>query len=78
MGDLLLALEQPEAAEDWYRKALAGRKSSTAHLKLAEVLRLQGKFDEAITELREALRLDPKSAPAHTDLGLILRQQDKV
>ncbi len=77
-GDLLLALEQPEAAEEWYRKALAGRKSSTQHLKLAEVLRLQGKLDEAIVEVRAALRLDARSAPAHTDLGLILRQQGKV
>lgn len=76
MGDLLLDAEQPEAAEVEYRKALAGNQtSSSAHINVAEVLRLQGKFDEAIAALREALRLDPKSAAAHTDLGLILRAQ---
>jgi tetratricopeptide (TPR) repeat protein len=79
IGDLLLDAEMPEDAEASYRKALAAHPdSSVAHHKLAEVLRLQGKFDESIAELREALRLNPKSAGAHTDLGLILRAQDKI
>jgi tetratricopeptide (TPR) repeat protein len=79
MGDMLLDAEQPEAAEVEYRKALAGHQdSSVAHHKLAEVLRLQGKFDESVAELRETLRLNPKSAGAHTDLGLIFRAQDKL
>jgi tetratricopeptide (TPR) repeat protein len=76
MGDLLVDAEQPEAAEAEYRQALAGNATSNpARIKLAEVLRLQGKFGEAITELSEAIRLDPKSAGAHTDLGLILRAE---
>jgi len=78
VGDLLLDAEQPEAAEEWYRKALAGSAGSAAgHLKLAEVLRLQGKLDAAILEVREALKIEPTSAVAHTDLALILRQQGK-
>ena len=78
-GDVLLDAEQPEAAEAEYRKALVGNEtSSAARINLAEVLRLQGKFDEAIAQLRDALRLDPKSAAAHTDIGLILRAQGKV
>ena len=78
-GDLLLDAERPDEAEASYRKAVAARPdSSVAHHKLAEVLRLMGKFDESITELRETLRLNPKSAGAHADLGLILRAQDKI
>ncbi len=76
-GDMLLDAEQPEAAEEFYRKALAGNETPTAHLKLAEVLRLQGKLDAAVLEVREALKLNPASAVAHTDLALILRQQGK-
>lgn len=78
-GDLLLDAERPEEAEASYRKALAmNQNSSAAHHKLAEVIRLQGKFDESIVELREVMRLDPKSAGAHTDLALILGAQGKV
>jgi tetratricopeptide (TPR) repeat protein len=76
MGDLAVDAEDPGVAEAEYRKALVGNElSATAHIKLAEAIRLQGKFPEAITELREALRLDPRSVLAHTDLGLILRAQ---
>jgi tetratricopeptide (TPR) repeat protein len=78
-GDLLHDAERPGEAEVSYRKALAlNADSSAAHHKLAEVLRLQGKFDESIAELREVMRLDPKSAGAHTDLALILGAQDKA
>ena len=72
-GDVLHDAERPDEAEASYRKALAmNQRSSAAHHKLAEVLRLQGKFDESIVELREVMRLNPKSAGAHTDLALIL------
>jgi tetratricopeptide (TPR) repeat protein len=78
-GDLLLDAKMPEEAEAAYRKALAmNQTSSAAHHKLAEVVRLQGNFEEAIRELREVLRLDPKSAGAHTDLALIFGAQDKA
>ena len=76
LGDLQVDAEQPEAAEAEYRQALIGNEASSAvHVKLAEALRLQGKFADAIAELREAIRLNPASAGAHTDLGLILRAQ---
>jgi tetratricopeptide (TPR) repeat protein len=78
-GDLLLDAERPDEAEASYRKALAiNQKSSAAHHKLAEVLRLQGTFDDSIAELREVMRLDPRSAGAHTDLALILGAEDKA
>jgi tetratricopeptide (TPR) repeat protein len=76
IGDLFIETEQPEDAEGAYRKGLAlDAASSPAHTKLAAALRLQGKFDEALTELREAQRLDVKYARAQSDMGMILRAQ---
>ena len=79
MGDLELDGLEPEAAEAEFRKALAVEaESSPRRTKLAEALRLQGKFDEAVAELREALRIDPSSARARNGLGLALRGQDNL
>src|SRR5262245_27472020 len=75
MGDLLIDASEPEAAEMEFRKAIAGDDSVAVRTKLAEALRLQGNFDEAVIELREAIRRDPKSARAHSGLGLALRAQ---
>ena len=59
---------QVEAAEAEYRKALSGNPSSSlGHIKLANALLSEGKLPDAIAELREALRIDPMSAAAHTD-----------
>jgi tetratricopeptide (TPR) repeat protein len=79
VGDLLVETEQPEDAEAAYRRGLAAEpNSSVARTKLAAALRLQGKFDEALTELREAQRLDANYARAHSDMGMILREQRMV
>jgi tetratricopeptide (TPR) repeat protein len=75
MGDLLIDASDPEAAEDEFRKALIGENSASLRTKLAEALRLQGHFAEAIAELRQAIQLDPRSARAHSGLGLALRAQ---
>lgn len=78
MGDLYLDVLEPVAAEEQFRKARSvDAASSTGRTKLAEALRLQGRFDEAVTELQEALRIDPKSARAQSGLGLTLRGQRK-
>jgi tetratricopeptide (TPR) repeat protein len=75
MGDLLIDASEPEAAELEFRKALAGDDSASSRTKLAEALRLQGKFPEATSELRDAIRREPGSARAHSGLGLALRAQ---
>jgi tetratricopeptide (TPR) repeat protein len=75
MGDLLIDAAEPEAAEAEFRTALTGENSAALRTKLAEALRLQGNFDEAIVELREAIKLDPRLARAHSGLGLALRAQ---
>jgi tetratricopeptide (TPR) repeat protein len=72
-GDVLMADDEPEQAEAAYRKGLGLTPASvSAHIKLAEALRVQDKIPDAIAELREALRIDPNSPGAHTDLGFIL------
>jgi tetratricopeptide (TPR) repeat protein len=76
MGDLFLDVLEPESAEAEFRKArLVDPESSSGRTKLAEALRLQGRFDEAIDELRAVLRIDQASARAQAGLGLALRGQ---
>lgn len=75
MGDLLIDAADAEAAEAEFREALTGEPSALLRTKLAEALRLQGRFPEAVAELREAIRLEPGSARAYSGLGLALRAQ---
>src|SRR5688572_3187232 len=75
MGDLLIDASDPEAAVDEFRKALLAENSAAVRTKLAEALRLQGHFDDAVAELRDAITLDPRFARAHSGLGLALRAQ---
>jgi tetratricopeptide (TPR) repeat protein len=79
MGDLLVDAQEPEGAEEEYRRALLIEPtSSSGHVKLAEALRLQGRFDAAARALRTAIRLDRRSVAAYSDLGLVLRAQRRV
>ena len=79
MGDLFL-----DALDRSRRKSTSGKREAwnpspaQARTKLAEALRLQGRFDEAVDELHEALRIDPTSARAHSGLGLALRGQRRT
>jgi tetratricopeptide (TPR) repeat protein len=76
-GDVLVESEDPEGAEAEYRRALAAGASSAGRTKLATALRYQDKFDEAIVELEEAVRLAPSYARARADLGMVLGAQGK-
>jgi len=49
-----------------------GLKSAPLHSALGEALAAQRKFDDAITEFRTALILDPDSFSAHAGLALSL------
>ena len=49
-----------------------------AHSNLANGLGEQGKFEDAIDECRESLRLKPGYAQAHTILGVIKFRQGKL
>jgi tetratricopeptide (TPR) repeat protein len=79
LGDWFIAAELPEPAELEYRHAVtSGANSAPLRTKLAEALRLQGKFAESVSELREAFRIDPLFAQAHSDLAMILRAEGNV
>jgi tetratricopeptide (TPR) repeat protein len=76
LSDLLIDAQQPGEAETAIRKALATAPDSIpGRIRLAEALRLQGRFVEAVAELRDVLERDPASARAHSDLGMILRAE---
>lgn len=78
LGDWFIEAEQPEAAEGAFRAALkAAPDSVSIRTRLAEAVRLQGRFDEAVAELRQAIAIDPGYAQTHADLGLVLRAQRK-
>jgi tetratricopeptide (TPR) repeat protein len=79
LGDLFVDAEDPVAAEAEYRRAIAnGRSDAAVRIKLAEALRLQGKFEESTTELRDVIRATPDHAQAHSDLAMILRAEGNV
>jgi Tfp pilus assembly protein PilF len=51
--------------------ALAGPDSAEIHIAMAHELVRHGDDDAAITNYREAIRLDPKSSEAHLELGMV-------
>ena len=62
-----------------YRKALQlAPNYPDAHNNLANVLKDQGKLDEAISSYRQALTLNPNHADAHNNLGNALKDQGKL
>lgn len=62
-----------EAAERHYRRALSLQPdNATAHQLFAEFLRDQGRFEQAITEIDEAIRLDPLSPYHRLVRGIVL------
>ncbi|MCQ8104855.1 tetratricopeptide repeat protein [Methylomonas sp. SURF-2] len=64
-----------QAAEQCYRKALALHDDAKGHFNLGTTLYGQGEHAAAMTEFREALRLDPQMADAWNDIGEIYRDQ---
>lgn len=60
-------------AEAGYRKSIALNPNyATAHHWYAEFLACEGRFDEAIAEIRNAQRIEPLSNPINTDWGVYL------
>lgn len=59
-------------AEDHFRAALAQQPSAKSYTGLGVVLAKQGRVDEAIARLNDAIEADPKSPIAHEKLAEIL------
>ncbi len=48
--------------------------SAIVHYNRAVELERTGRYEQAVTEYQEAVRLDPSDADAHVHLGLLLRE----
>lgn len=72
-GTQLFSIGDLAGAEDAYRKAIEVEPDDpTAHAALADILDLQDRASEAISEYRTALELDPSSPQNHHQLGRLL------
>lgn len=65
-------------AERHYRAALEQEPSAPAHTGLGFALWKQGRVDDAIARLRDAIETDPKHVPAYDQLGTILVEQGRL
>jgi len=76
---IYLAQRRPLKALDYARRyAAIFPKQCESHNNLGSVLATLGRFDEAIAEFQEALRLQPDYADAHNNLGNALLHEGKV
>lgn len=58
--------------------AVAGRPSAESHRAVGQYYLTARQFDKAVDQYREALRLDPEDAKAHSDLGAALLEKGKL
>jgi len=71
IGSYLIKLGRYDDAVPWLRKAMAARRYEPRHyphVNLARVYARQGKLDEAIAELKQALAIEPGYQPARAEL----------
>jgi Tfp pilus assembly protein PilF len=75
IGAYLIELGQWDDAVPWFERAKQARRYEPRHYphaNLARVYAKQGKFDDAIRELRAALRLEPGYPPAQRELQRLI------
>jgi len=71
VGIALDALGHSDAAQEWYGKALvASPEDSVAMCRMASSKYAQGKYEEAMSQLRELIRKKPGSYCAYFTLGV--------
>src|SRR4051794_28401253 len=79
LGTSLARLRQLEQAQAVFADLLQRHSQSPAlHLLWGQAYASESQTDEAEQEFHEALRLDPKLAAAHYNLGLLLLKQNKL
>jgi tetratricopeptide (TPR) repeat protein len=69
---------EPSAAEGHFRAALERKPTAETFTGLALVLAQQGRTDEAVARLNDAIAANPEYTAAHEELGSILAQQGKL
>ncbi|GEM_PF-2598554 len=76
LGTLLKAADDLPGAEEQFRKAIESYfYSFPAHYDLANVLVKQGRFEEALKEYKVCLKLKPKDAMVHNNMGVIYQRR---
>ena len=79
VGRLAAEVKAPEVAEPFFRHAVAmAPDSPAARHQLGTVLLVLRRYDEAVRELAESVRLDPRSADALANLGYCEYQLGQV
>ncbi len=73
LGDLCVMQERADAAEKWFRRALAARGRHTrSHVGLAQVALLRNRLEACANHCMDATEIDPLAASAHYLLGVAL------
>lgn len=79
LGNLQFVAQEPQAAEQSYRQALAlGARYADVHSALGCVLHQQGRIEESVHSLRQAFALDPGIAEAQYASGLAFLVQGQT
>ncbi|MFN8607976.1 MAG: tetratricopeptide repeat protein [Vulcanimicrobiota bacterium] len=74
LGEIYVLQARFDQAEPQLTKVLQLSASARAHLSMAEAVRGQYRFDEALTHLRSAVELEPRNLTALTELGSLALQ----
>ena len=77
IGQCFEALGQQDDAESEHRKAIADDPTGQYRVRYALFLFRQGRAEEAVAPLTQALQLDPHSFDANLQMGRVLFEQEK-
>ncbi|MFB2934911.1 tetratricopeptide repeat protein [Aerosakkonemataceae cyanobacterium BLCC-F154] len=72
-----LAIESLKKAQDLWKKQGQTEQAAGVQVQLASLLGKQGKFDEASTQIKQAIAIKPDFAPAHILLAEVALQQNR-
>jgi len=79
LGEVFRLMRRKADAEACYRRALQLQQNfAPAHKSLGNLLSVEGKKDEAIAHLQEAVKEDPQDEAAHYELARALRAAGRI
>jgi protein O-mannosyl-transferase len=77
LGQALLSAKRPDEAATKFQRALQLQPTSHAHIGLARVYLSQGRLEESLSNLLEAVRLQPRHGEAHGLLSEVYRRLNR-